>query len=65
METRTVRELTLDEMDKVSGGLHDEKENRRYEIFEGVQCPHCSMSFSTERELKEHIAAVHSSTVHS
>lgn len=27
------RELTLEEMDKVAGGWHDEDENRRYEIF--------------------------------
>ena len=39
METRTVRELTLDEMDKVSGGMHDETENRRYDIAACLSAP--------------------------
>ena len=29
------RELNLEEMEKISGGIHDQQENRRYEIFGG------------------------------
>ena len=38
---KDLRELTLEDMEKVSGGMHDREENRRYEIFEGGNCPHC------------------------
>ena len=59
MEKKNMQELNLEEMDKVSGGMHDEKENRRYEIFEGGSCPHCGKYFSTDRELNNHIKSEH------
>jgi hypothetical protein len=55
-----MRELNLEEMDKITGGIHDAKENRRYEIFDGVQCPHCGRSFNSGEELQNHIKLVHS-----
>ena len=60
MENRNMRELNLEEMDKITGGIHDAKESRRYEIFDGVQCPHCGRSFNSGEELQNHIKLVHS-----
>ena len=60
MEKNEMRELNLDEMDKVSGGMHDAKENRRYEIFDGFNCPHCGRNFGTDKELNDHIKTEHS-----
>ena len=60
MEKNEMRELNLDEMDKVSGGMHDAKENRRYEFFEGGYCTHCRKYFRTDKELNDHIKTEHS-----
>ena len=56
---KDLRELTLEDMEKVSGGMHDREENRRYEIFEGGNCPHCGRYFATDRELNNHIRTEH------
>ncbi len=59
MKSMNVRELNLEEMNKVSGGMHDREENRRYEIFEGGNCLHCGMYFGTDAALKKHIETEH------
>ncbi len=54
------RELSLEEMDKVSGGIHDRKENRRYEIFgDMVIRPYCQAALESGWELSHHIKSVH------
>ena len=55
------RELNLEEMEKISGGIHDQKENRRYEIFWGdeVNCPYCQAVLDSNWDLSYHIKSVH------
>ena len=53
-----MRELTPEEMDMISGGLHDQPERRRYELF-GEDCPYCKASFNTEADRDRHIAEAH------
>ena len=36
MEKKNMQELNLEEMDKVSGGMHDTEENRRYVILKAA-----------------------------
>ena len=58
MAEKNVRELSLDEMDQVSGGVHDRTEIRRYSIGVEVQCPHCGKTVF-EDELQDHITKEH------
>ena len=53
------RELTLEEMDKVSGGLHDREESRRYELDPDYMCPYCRASFRNKDAVKDHIKNAH------
>lgn len=58
MAEKNLRELSLEEMDQVSGGAHDRTENRRYFIGVEVQCPYCRKTVF-EDELQDHITKEH------
>ena len=58
MEEKNMRELSLEEMDKISGGIHDTEENRRDYYFY-FYCPYCNAVLSSHRERLEHIKNSH------
>lgn len=54
------RELSLDDMSKITGGLHDATENRRYENdIPSYTCPYCQAVFPRRWKLNNHISSVH------
>ena len=53
------QELTLEEMDKVSGGSHDRNEVRKYYLGPEVTCPYCRTSFGNDSALNDHIKNAH------
>ncbi len=57
MEEKKTRELSLNEMDRISGGIHDSEENRRYEDL--TACPYCGITFRTCRERTKHVRDAH------
>ena len=57
MEEKDKRELSLDEMDMVNGGLLDTEENRKYESE--YRCQYCKTVFNSYRELSRHIKTAH------
>ena len=57
MEETAMRELSLEEMDKVSGGIHGREENRR--AFFVFFCPYCNEVFSSYRDRMLHIRDSH------
>lgn len=57
-----MRELNLDEMDQVTGGVHDATENRRYLNFDkNWSCPYCDACFISQSKLDHHIKNAHPS----
>ena len=52
------RELTLEEMAGVSGGVHDREESRRYWV-DPITCPHCGSTFRSDEDRDAHIRKVH------
>ena len=54
------RELSLDDMSKITGGLHDATENRRYENdILSYACPYCEAEFPRRWKLNNHISSAH------
>ena len=58
METKKLRELNLEEMERIIGGIHDREENRRYESE--YYCRYCNGMFRSYRERSIHIRDSHS-----
>lgn len=60
MEEKNIRELSLDEMDQVTGGIHDTEENRRYLNFDkNFSCPYCNSCFEDQSRLDHHVKNAH------
>lgn len=60
MEEKKTTELSPEELDRVTGGVHDREEARRYELGE-MRCPHCGKACRDEQELDAHIREKHPS----
>lgn len=59
MEDMNMRELSLDEMDSVSGGIHGTEENSRSEKTQVHSCPYCGEEFDTLLSVRNHIVDEH------
>ena len=58
MGNKNMKELSLEDMNQISGGVHGRTEIRRYEIGTEVTCPHCGKTVFSD-ELQEHITKKH------
>jgi len=57
MEEKKTRELNLEEMDHVSGGMNDTEENRR--DYTVRKCKFCGAKFTDIALLEEHLFSHH------
>ena len=62
MEEKKNRELSPEELDKVTGGVHDSTENRRDEEVL-YKCSLCGECFSKYKEYSDHVRKKHSAAL--